>query len=345
MPRKTFTFEGRRYSVTRQNSDELAMAVAEKKLELKQGKQKETNLLVKDWLKHWFETFKEPYVSEKTFDMYKTSIKVINGYIGTKQLKTIRSSDIQNIITQEHKRGMSKSYIDKTALTLNQAFKRAVIDKKIHNNPVADIQKPKMERGKNRALTDIEREAIIAVSKTNPHGAWIRSMLFLGLRPSETTLIQGKDFDETNKTLHVRGTKSEEADRIVPVPDMIINDYMGFRDEEYIFQTGYGNRLTESRMKMWWKAFKREIDIYMGATVYRNQVVESVLADDLKLYCLRHTFGTDCQSAGVPINITKQLMGHSDISVTSKYYIHDTKESRDFARDALEGFYEKKLDV
>ncbi|WP_420908839.1 tyrosine-type recombinase/integrase [Flintibacter muris] len=33
-------------------------------------------------------------------------------------------------------------------------------------------------------------------------------------------------------------------------------------------------------------------------------------------YCLRHTFCTDLQRAGVPLNVAKKLMGHSDVSVT-----------------------------
>ncbi len=41
---------------------------------------------------------------------------------------------------------------------------------------------------------------------------------------------------------------------------------------------------------------------------------------------LRHTFCTDCQAAGVPINVAKEWMGHSDISVTAKIYTHMVDE-------------------
>jgi site-specific recombinase XerD len=62
----------------------------------------------------------------------------------------------------------------------------------------------------------------------------------------------------------------------------------------------------------------------MGATVFRSQITESVVAEDLVPYCLRHTFCTDLQDAGVPINVAKYLMGHTDIAVTSKIYTHQT---------------------
>jgi hypothetical protein len=37
-----------------------------------------------------------------------------------------------------------------------------------------------------------------------------------------------------------------------------------------------------------WNNFKRELDIHMGAEVYRNQIIQSVVAPDLVSYCLRH---------------------------------------------------------
>ena len=60
----------------------------------------------------------------------------------------------------------------------------------------------------------------------------------------------------------------------------------------------------------------------MGAKTERNQIVESVVAPDLTPYCLRHTFCTDLQKAGVPINVAKELMGHSDIQTTANIYTH-----------------------
>ena len=68
------------------------------------------------------------------------------------------------------------------------------------------------------------------------------------------------------------------------------------------------------------------MDIAYGATVYRNQITKSTLSPDLEPYLLRHTFCTDCQAAGVPLNVAKELMGHSDISVTAKIYTHMVDE-------------------
>ena len=53
-------------------------------------------------------------------------------------------------------------------------------------------------------------------------------------------------------------------------------------------------------------------DIDMRSETYRGSIIPetSVVARDLTPYCLRHTYATDLQTAGVPINIAKEFLGH-----------------------------------
>lgn len=334
--KKKFKFDGKDYYVYGNTLEEVLSKKITKLKELEEGKAKTTNRTVKEWSKDFYSTYKEPYASEKSAEIYKMLINKINSYIGNIPMKKVITSDLQGIINKEFQLGKSKSYIDKLIMVMRQLFKRAHIDKLIVDDPAVSIIKPKMQEGSRRALTGVERNALLEVSKTNQHGRWVRCMLYMGLRPSETALIQGKDVDIDNKLLHVRGTKTRHADRYIPIPSHIIDDYKDFDKEDYVFANGHNKPNTETNRKDWWRAFKREMDIQMGAKTYRNKVVESVIAKDLSMYCLRHTFGTDCQSAGVPINITRELMGHSDISITSKFYIHSSLESIEQARKILE---------
>jgi hypothetical protein len=55
-------------------------------------------------------------------------------------------------------------------------------------------------------------------------------------------------------------------------------------------------------------------------------------------YCLRHTYATDLQAAGVPINVAKTFLGHEDISTTGNIYTHDSKASFEDARAKIDAF-------
>ena len=69
-------------------------------------------------------------------------------------------------------------------------------------------------------------------------------------------------------------------------------------------------------MRRMWNSFIREMEEESGP-----------VADDLTPYCLRHTFCTDLQRAGVSINVAKELMGHADIQTTANIYTHKDSET------------------
>lgn len=81
----------------------------------------------------------------------------------------------------------------------------------------------------------------------------------------------------------------------------------------------------------------RRVEAGNLSTTYRNQLVihgeSKEVLNELQPYCLRHTFCTDLQRAGVPLNVAKYLMGHKDISVTANIYTHTTE---DVIQDAAE---------
>lgn len=339
MPRKTFTYDGKRYDISAPTEAELYEKIAAKKLELKQGAIKRNNIVFKSYAKSWVEIFKKPYCTPSTQNMYLRTIKLINNYIGTLRLQDITPTDLQNIITKEYEKGRSKSHIDKIYLTIKQIFKQAITDRKIQYNPAMSLRKPRIQEKTGRALTIDERKAILEVAETHKYGLWIKFMLYLGLRPSETSIVAYNDIDLESGYIHIRGTKSPKADRYIPIPAPLFDDIQDLKGVGYIFTTAQGNPLNRTKIKRRWNSFKRDLDIHMGATLYRNKIVESVLADDLKLYCLRHSFGTDGQAAGVPIDVLADLMGHEKIETTRKYYIDDNIQSKERAKTLLNNYY------
>ena len=98
----------------------------------------------------------------------------------------------------------------------------------------------------------------------------------------------------------------------------------------YLFtQPTTGKPHTETSMKQMWRSFKQALDLDMGAQMVRGAIdpATSVVADDLTPYCLRHTYATDLQSAGVPINVAKDFLGHKSITMTSHIYTHLSDEA------------------
>ncbi|WP_281692945.1 tyrosine-type recombinase/integrase [Agathobaculum desmolans] len=59
----------------------------------------------------------------------------------------------------------------------------------------------------------------------------------------------------------------------------------------------------------------------------------------MQLYDLRHTYCTDLERAGVPINVAAKLMGHSSVKVTERIYTHTGEDMLQRAGSQLSAFY------
>jgi len=320
--RKTFTYDGKRYYVERKTKSELDKAVEQKKLELREGRIKESNVTFKEYAYRWLRVYKSPFVSSATEYSYIASIKTWCDSIGAIKLKCVTPEELQQVINEQYEAGVSKSKTDKLILTIRQIYRQAVSDRLIIYNPTTTIQKPRNKETRKCALTDEQYRKIVERAKEHEYGDLILTILYLGLRPMEVSLLTAGDF--TNTYVHVRGTKSKKADRYVVRPEALILDLRGKNDTDKVFVNKHGKTLTRDDLRRIWGSFKEGLDL-----------------DGVTLYTLRHTYGTRAQKAGVPIDVLADLMGHEKIETTRKYYIDDNIESKERQREKLNSMWEK----
>ena len=311
--RKTFTYAGKRYYVERQTKSELDKAVEEKKLELREGKVKESNTTFREYAYKWLRIYKSPFVSPATDSMYLANIKTWCDNLCGIKLKSVTAEDIQNVINSLYESGLSKSKIDKMILTIRQIYRQAISDRLVVYNPTTTIQKPKTAENTRCALTEYQYRLILERAKEHEYGNLILTILYLGLRPMEVSLLTVDDITDTY--VHVRGTKSKKADRYVVRPEALIFDLRNKCSPDRVFVNKKGKTLTRDDLRRIWASFKEGLDL-----------------DGVTLYTLRHTYGTRAQKAGVPIDVLADLMGHEKIETTRKYYIDDNFESKERQR-------------
>lgn len=344
---KNFTYEGRRYHISAPTEKELMIKYGKMLQQLADGSLLiNQNSTVAQWAEVWLETYKKGNMTDKAFLTYQEKL---DGYvlpaIGRMKMKDVREPNLQRILNDE--RGRSFSHVSKLRMVIRGMFARAYSAGIINRDPAANLVLPKTTKGTHRKLTERERAAVLAVADRDEHNAclWVKLMLYCGLRPGETAALQWKDIDFKRGILHVtkakesgknviKSTKTEAGHRDIPIPDALLEDLK--RKQRGPFETvlhqarDMSKPHTESSMRAMWRSFKRLVDIEMGAKVFRLQVVEhgepDELYNSLTPYCFRHTFCTDLQDAGVPLNVAKYLMGHQDITMTANIYTHTSDE-------------------
>ena len=137
------------------------------------------------------------------------------------------------------------------------------------------LRRPKGTKRTRRSITEAERAVILEVADTDPRFLLFLFMLFCGCRPSEAAELQGRDviLEDGKPLLHIRGTKTKNSDRFVPIDQYLYARIPKTKKFEYIVTRTDGEPMdAPARAKLWTK-FKRELSIAMGARVYRNQVM------------------------------------------------------------------------
>lgn len=131
-----------------------------------------------------------------------------------------------------------------------------------------------------------------------------------------------------SRKLHINDTKTPASRRVIPLSAQVMEEIAEHKrlHKAEMLKNGYrsNNLFTSST----------------GNYLYRRNVARSIERLYKRIgvqyhsfHAYRHTFGTNLSRAGVPIEETARLMGHSSINVTAKYYINVSAERK---RQAVE---------
>lgn len=323
---KYFTCDGHRYVVRADSMEELYEKKANKIRDLVEGKViLSGSTTVAEWTNKAFETYKtnvSPAVLKNQLYRVNKNILSIIGHVPLKSIKPIQCQEILN-----NQIGMSWSQVRAIKQDLNFIFSTALKNKLILENPAADLVTPKSYKHSRRSITRYEREHMLRVfAKSNKYRVF-ELMLYCGCRSEEAINAEGRDIivKDGKYLLHIRGTKTANADRLVPIskrmPREVLAELLNVPKFAPLAPNSAGRKHSESSYKRMTAKFKREVNIEMGCRVYRNQLVPPLpLADDFVPYDFRHTYCTDLQRDHVDIRIAQKLMGHSSIDMTANIY-------------------------
>lgn len=335
------TYKGIKIDVRAHTSAELNRKVNKKKDSIDRNII-DSSTLLQDFGEQYLAAYKQHTVSQSAYQDLQYILKALIRGIGNKSLSQIRPLHLQNHLNSLV--SYSDSYIKKQYDLLCQIFHYAFRNGCTPTDYSEDLTRP---RGKaevsGRSLTDRERKTLLQVLNGHRGELFCKLILYCGMRPSEVQALQWKDIDLKAMTVTVSKSmkrdgsigqpKTKSAYRTVPIP-LHLAPQLKPQGEPF----SYLFPLSLTWRRRMWNNVRREMNLAMGCATYRNKLVPPYpLADDFTLYNLRHTYCTDLEKAGVPINIASRLMGHANITITSKVYTHASVEALELARALIDG--------
>lgn len=320
----TVTYEGKRYFVRGDTKKELYENRARKLMELEQDiKIYSPSTTVKDWAEEAYRTYKADIAETSLEGMQYRLKKYILPDIGAIPVSKVKPIQCQNILNSV--KDQSTSQISKLYQELHFIFASALKNELIRSDPTDGLTIPRGTKGTRQALTPYEAKIFLQVANSRPKYKLFLLMYYCGCRPEEAIEAQGRDISVKDgiKVLHIRGTKTANADRYVPVPDALSSTIAGTGAFEFISPNNSEHRHTKSSYVRLVASLKRDMNIAMGCRTYRNALLPPYpLRSSFVPYDLRHTYCTNLAKAGVDIRVAQKLMGHASISITSRIYTH-----------------------
>ncbi|MCI7302202.1 MAG: site-specific integrase [Clostridiales Family XIII bacterium] len=153
------------------------------------------------------------------------------------------------------------------------------------------------------------------------------SKQLLEVRDTDTKGGQAKWIQE------LEDTKSFTSNRAVPLSAAVMDEIERHRawQRTEMIQNGYRTEYLFTTENGTWY-YKRNV------TRALKRLYKRIGVPYHKFHSFRHTFGTNLSRTGVPIEETAKLMGHSDISITAKYYINVNAERKRTAVEKITMF-------
>lgn len=267
----------------------------------------------RDYALEWYTLYKEPNVGESSHTSYRNVFKNhLFPEFGDTPIGEISGKELQRFIIQYNE--MSKSLIDKIAMTIRQIFRFAVDDDVIAKDPSRRLSPPPGTVGERKPLTLDAVKTLMESAQGNPDGLLPMVLLYTGLRRGEALGLRWEDI--SNMEIHVKraakfdsnrtyigDTKTKAGRRTIPV-DPLLAKWLSKPGTGFVF--GGEHPWTESKYDRTWERMRKTMPVLEGVTAH----------------VLRHTYTMLLRRAGVDSATAQYLLGHEDYETTANVYTH-----------------------
>jgi integrase len=246
-----------------------------------------------------------------------------------RSLASIRASDISEYIDQREAEGMSPATIVRELALISHLFTKCRTAWKMTNlaNPVALVEKPKINDARTRLPSSDELAAIIAESESVELPNIINFAIETAMRRGELLGLQRKFVDVDRRVAHLPSTKNGSA-RDVPLStkaiQIIKSQPARFDGKVFSLTPDAVTRAFERSRARAREAYEKAIaEQHTGSTTaLKKRLTCDLFLIDLRFHDLRHEAVTRLAPIFPMLDLMK-ITGHKDPKMVLRYYKPD----------------------
>jgi integrase len=318
------------YGKTRKEvADKLAAAIRDVQQGLPLPSQR---LTTGQFLAEWLEDTVKPTRRAGTYLRYSTAVRLhIAPTIGNVPLARLGPQHIQRLNTVIASKGLSSASTALVRATLSAAFTQSTKWGLTVRNPVALVDAPRTTAKEPSPLRPDQARRLLEAARGHEFEHLFAVMLTTGLRIGEALGLRWQDVELEQRHIRVRQQlvyvpgrpreftepKSVHGRRVVPlIPSAVaslraqharvlewrLQSHGVWQDHDLVFPDEIGRPLVGARVNYVLKRLLKEAGL-----------------PKFTPHALRHSTATYLLAAGVPDRVVMEILGHSSITMTTRY--------------------------
>ena len=265
----------------------------------------------------------ERNASPRTLKAYRQALTAFSAESKT-SWKKCTADDFRDYLFALMKRGQARSYVRLQFSALRAFYQFLAARKRLRQNPVREVQLPKMEKKLPLVLTRQQVEDLLSAptreKKNRAAPVWmpLRDVAIMelfyssGLRLSELAGLDVADLDPYTESVRVFGKGRKE--RVCPVGLPALEAISRYRAAANVHAGPLFINKARRRMSV------RSIWLVLKRYVRHTSIPISISP-----HKLRHSFATHMLDRGADLRTVQALLGHASLS-TTQIYTHVTVE-------------------
>lgn len=315
-----------------------------------------TVMTMKEWLVFWLENFKKLSLKPKTYEVYERFIlQHITPSLGHISIKDINTMNIQKLVNDKYKAGLSTASIRKMFNIINQSLSHAVKGNMITRNPAESVHLPKHTQKQIKVFTQEEQNRFLECSKGDTlHGLFVLA-LDTGIRLGELLALTWNDVDFDNETIQVNKNlitvkdfdNTAESKNILMLQDApktkasIRKVPLTKRSLALLKEMNPGQTATGLIFRTKTKNFISPRNVERSFC----RIAAKAGISKCNFHTARHSYATRLFELGIPAKVVSELLGHSKVSHTLDIYTHVIPVIKNEAIRALDAFYDRQSET
>lgn len=289
-----------------------------------------SRVTVAAYLDEWLDIV-TPTVRPTTARSYRIHVeKWITPAIGSEHLIRLGASDVRRVPAAVVKAGRSPRTAQSVLVTLRMALRQAVRDGRLERNVAEGVKPPRVTLRRVEGMSPEQARAILAAFE----GHWLQPLVTVamgtGMRLGELLALRWADIGD--RRIRVAGSL-----RAGPREDgkgyMLVRDepktprsYRTLEPGAFVFEALDAQRRWQAEHVVSPYVFTNRAGGWLDPRNVTKQAFQWRLRHKglpvIRFHDLRHAYATLSLTAGVPLRVIQEALGHTSIAVTAAVYSH-----------------------